>query len=124
VLYNDHVIFNVGQAYALSCEIEGLKVPPPPKSPPVANPDCYHLPHKRDQVQVFSKIKSESLPAKDLLMFLNVPYNQLPRLTRRSTTHLSNENFIAVANGITKSVQTRARYLFLCLAFLDDMVFH
>jgi hypothetical protein len=121
VLYNDHVIFNVGQAYALSCEFEGLKAPPPPKSSPVANPDCYHLPHKRDQVQVFSKIKYESLPAKDLLTFLNVPDDQLPLVTPQLTSHLSNENFIAVANDIAKSVQTRAPYLFLCLAFLDAL---
>lgn len=120
MLFNDHVIFNVGQAHALSCEFEGLKVNPPPKSP-VANPDRYHLPPKRDQIQAFSEIKS---PAKDLLTSLNVPDDQFPRVTRQSATHLSNENFIAAANAIAISVQKRGRYLFLCLAFLDDMVFH
>jgi hypothetical protein len=80
-------------------------------------------PHKRDQVQAFSEIKSESLPAKDLLTLLNVRDDQLPPVTPQ-LTNISNENFIDVANEIAKSVQTRARYLFLCLTFLDDMVFH
>ena len=103
---------------------------PPPanskvhKSSPVGKPGQYHLSHKRDQIQAFADIKPESRLATAFLTSLNVPENQLLRLKRRSAPRLSNGNFITAVNNIAKSVKTRARYLFLCLAFLDDMVFH